>query len=178
MKKWMVAAGIVGILALGGGMAATAATTQASDETINACVNRGGAVRIVSDLNQCKTKPAAQAETPLSWSSGGGITGYEVVETTHAYTADILQHFTMETAFCPAGKVPLGGGATVISDEDAAPGIGGAGLPLNGGEVRQSGPWTGENGELGWMALFDIDNTFLPRAFTSHTYVICAFASP
>lgn len=114
-----VAACSVALIAMGGvGWAAI----PASDGTIKGCYANAdgrtfskGDVRVVDSAENCRWY-----ETAINWSQRGpqgpkgdpgspGISGYEVVEKTGefqgpAWTVDIM-------VSCPAGKVPMGGGA-------------------------------------------------------------------
>jgi len=73
MKKWLAGAAMLGALA-GGAVVADAAIPDAAGN-INACVSRGGAVRIIDTATDaCKTAPSSQAETPLSWPSASSDT--------------------------------------------------------------------------------------------------------
>jgi hypothetical protein len=131
-KFWLVA-GVVTAASAG----AAYATIPGGDGVIHACYAKsGGTLRVIdASVTNCKS-----GETALNWSqqgqpgpqgpqgepgpagpqgeqgapgAPGGLAGYEVVsKTSDLNSADQKDQFVL----CPAGKVPVGGGAELTGD--------------------------------------------------------------
>jgi hypothetical protein len=88
--------------------AVTSVIAQEAGGDINACVNRGGSIRIIASGETCKTEPASQAETPLSWPSESAPT-VSFVAGTPSPIVDVGP--SEESAFqstCPEGSIAIG----------------------------------------------------------------------
>ena len=94
---------------------AMAVSSNGADETIHACAaTRDGSLRIIVPGDSCTTK-----ERPLSWNQQGptgpnGVSGWEIVTATTSFDNDRSKSVT---AYCPEGKVVVGGGGFTGSSE-------------------------------------------------------------
>ena len=110
MKKLLLGAAVAGTL-LGAGTI-VGASIPASNGDITACVNRGGAVRIIdASVTACKTEPLSQAEQTLTWPSAQpDVPTISFVRGTFSEAVEIttpggLGEFRSD---CPAGSVAIG----------------------------------------------------------------------
>ena len=123
MRKFVIGAAAIGLVATGAaaGAVTSVIAQQASGGDINACVSRGGAIRIVAAGETCKTAPSSQAETPLSWPSedSGAVAGAHRVFELYAVldSADVKSVEVM----CPPGEIALGGGHNIGKVEPTPP---------------------------------------------------------
>jgi hypothetical protein len=116
LKSWLtpIVGPLIGVL-LGASLVTVVGAQGGNSDQIHACVrSRDGRVRIVDASQSCRKN-----ETALAWNIQGppgppgpagpaGVSGYEIVVAPE--TLDVSQ------AFCPPGKVVLGGGGTVETD--------------------------------------------------------------
>jgi hypothetical protein len=154
------------------------ATIPGGDGVIVGCYkNSGSNLRVIdAAVDTCGPN-----ETALPWSQTGpqgtsgapgepgapGISGYEIVSNSVVRESG----FGVGGGFvnCPAGKVPLGGGAGVSDPEDDD------GSFFSAGQVTMDFPFS-EGGVSGWKANFVrvvVPNQSPP--FTTTVYAVCAF---
>ena len=109
MRKLLFGAAAIGLVATAAvAGAVTSVVAQEAGGDITACVSRGGSIRIIASGEACKTEPASQAETPLSWSSGSAPTT-SFVAGTPSPIVDVGP--SEEGAFrstCPEGSTAIG----------------------------------------------------------------------
>jgi hypothetical protein len=176
--------GIVG-LAVGVGMALAGVAWSVipdPDGVIHGCFKGpSGNLRVIDpSVETCKNN-----ELALSWSQTGpqgapgepgadgapGISGYEVVSRSQEHEAGFFAGGGFVT--CPAGKVPLGGGAGVsdVDDDD---------MSFSGSaRVEMDFPFTGDDGSVGWKASFRRNTEIAsPAPFVATVYAVCAFVEP
>src|SRR5262245_1194629 len=112
MSKWMAGAAVIG--AVLGGTSLVSASIPNTDDTVTACVSRGGAIRIIDpEITACKTGPASQAEDTLVLSGPvpppppplqvAVVSGAPSEQTTVAPVGIVRL-----TSMCPEGSVPVG----------------------------------------------------------------------
>jgi hypothetical protein len=132
-KFWLVGAVVAASLA-----GTAYATIPGGDGVIHGCyMKSGGTLRVIdASVTKCKS-----TETSLDWSqrglpgpqgdpgpagpqgeqgepgAPGGLAGYQIVS---AVSEDNSAPFKTLTASCPAGKVPVGGGAQTNLEDDVA----------------------------------------------------------
>jgi hypothetical protein len=143
MRKFVIGAAAIGLVATGAvaGAVTSVIAQEAGGGDINACVSRGGAIRIVAAGEACKTSPSSQAETPLSWPSedSGAVAGAhrvfaidDVLDSTDAKEVQVM---------CPPGEIALGGGHNIGRSlvESTAPISVTQSLPVLDGDSRPVG---------------------------------------
>ena len=127
----------VAALLLGGSLGASmAAWADGEGEVITGChSNQTGLLRVVSDTAQCRAE-----ETVIQWNQqgvpgppgpqgpegpagptgpqgpAGGFSGYEIVSLEFTVPRSTVDFTYVATAFCPAGKLVVGGGYEVGQD--------------------------------------------------------------
>jgi hypothetical protein len=146
---------------------------------IQGCYKRsGGTLRVIdAALETCQAN-----EIALPWSQTGpqgpagadgvdgalGVSGYEIVSASQDREAGFVTGGGFVT--CPAGKVPLGGGALVTDPEDDDESF------FSAGRVDMDAPHAFDDGSVGWRASFSRDTDILvPAPFRTTVYAICAF---
>src|SRR5262245_33517764 len=103
-----VAIAVLGSLMLMVAGAVAYAAFPVTDGVVSAGVlTRGGSIRI----HDAPTATSNQGEVPLNWNQQGvpGMSGYEEVRKTVQH--DDISSEILDSALCPDGKVPIGGGA-------------------------------------------------------------------
>jgi hypothetical protein len=161
------AAGVLGAgVVTGAATVVVARAQQAATTQLHACVNQNsGDVKFVSEDTQCHANA-----TKVSWNVTGppgppGVSGYEVLERTLSVTAEFSGVFG--GLQCPAGKRPLGGGASI----DNAP----AGYAIVSNRPLRPGDF-GIADPQGWFGLLlRVDQDVPTAAFEGRLFVTCAF---
>ena len=147
--RTLIVGGAVLALGVGGGVA-IADIPSSTDGTVTACMLKpGGTIRLIDAQAGAVCK---KGEIKVEWNAEGqpgtdgtdGVSGYEIVIEQDTVEVEVSTNVVSQTALCPAGKVPMGGG-----------GVGGAitGVPSSSGHtnIQRSLP-TGD--QDGWTVSF------------------------
>ena len=166
--SWLVRISLA-VAAIGLGLAAVSFARAIPPNTIHSCVKNYGAplstagdVRIILPTQSC-----VPGETTIDWPATGGtggVNGREVI----VATSGIVVGGTNAIATCSSGKLPLGGGVTLIDS---------IGNPLEVSPavaiVVQNSPSVAGTGWVGSAEAISASNT---TSFGVKVYAVCAFA--
>src|SRR5215211_2056620 len=170
-KKLRLLAGGIGLVAVLGGVAY--AGIPASNGVISACKDNKGALRLIDaeagqscNANQQLLTWNQQGPPGPAATSGREIVGGESLQSNGATLKNA-------TAYCPSGKVPLGGGAALY-----AVAADGSATLADGIALQSSGPIHELNGVTGWFALARVVNpTTASPAWKLTVTAICVASS-
>jgi len=171
MKKLHILLGVVGVIAVAAGVGYAA--VPSSNGTISACKDNRGTLKVI-DVEGGQSCNANQQL--LSWNQQGppgpaATSGREIVggESLQSNGATLKN----ATAYCPSGKVPLGGGAALY-----AVAADGSATLADGIALQSSGPIHELNGVTGWFALARVVNpTTASPAWKLTVTAICVASS-
>jgi hypothetical protein len=162
----LLAAAALVVIAAGAGYAAI----PASDGTISACKDSRGTLKVI-DAEAGQTCKADQRL--LTWNQHGpaATSGREIITSDNPQPDGAA--FKTAHAYCPAGKVSVGGGANAYAvNADGSYGF------AHGIALAGSGPIDEVNGSSGWFAHARVvDPTTAEAAWKLTAYAICVAAA-
>jgi hypothetical protein len=162
IKKLYVLVAVAASLVVAGGVAY--ASVPSANGTISACKDSKGAIKII-DAEAGQT--CSSTQQLLTWKTSG-VSGYEIVTANSGQALSAPDKSV--TAFCPGGKVAVGGGG-------AAGHVGSGGYitgPATDVALGSSGPQYG--GLNGWSASATGIGPYADASWRLQAYAVCVSA--